>query len=137
MRCVHGSDVRPLTCAQPVMPGLIAQAPALALGVLLDLHGQRRARADQRHLAAQHVEQVRQLVERGPCAATRPTRVMRESFSLTASPAPMCSAPSTIVRSFSTSNGSPSQPDAPLAVDRMPGGLQADGDHREREQRAS
>ena len=33
MRSSHGSSVRPLTWAQPVMPGLDGQAPALALGV--------------------------------------------------------------------------------------------------------
>ena len=65
MRSLHGSDARPLTCAQPVMPGLDLQPAALALGVLVDLHLDRRARADDRHLAAQDVDQVRQLVERG------------------------------------------------------------------------
>ena len=64
MRSSHGSAARPLTCAQPVMPGLDRQAPALALGVAVDLDLDRRARADDRHLAAQHVDEVRQLVER-------------------------------------------------------------------------
>ena len=65
MRSAHGSDARPLTCAQPVMPGLDGEPPALAVGVLRDLHRDRRPRADDRHLAAQDVDQVRQLVERG------------------------------------------------------------------------
>jgi hypothetical protein len=42
--------------------------------------------------------------------STAPTRVMRGSPWLTASPAPIVSAPDTIVRSFSISNGSPSLP---------------------------
>jgi hypothetical protein len=42
--------------------------------------------------------------------SSAPTRVIRESFSFTAKPAPMCSAPSTIVRNFSMSNGSPPRP---------------------------
>ena len=54
-----------MTCAQPVMPGLTREPAALALGVLRDLRRHRRPRADQRHLAAQHVDEVRQLVERG------------------------------------------------------------------------
>ena len=45
-------------------PGLDREAAALALRVLRDLHRDRRARADDRHLAAQHVDEVRQLVER-------------------------------------------------------------------------
>ena len=65
MRSLQGSEARPLTCAQPVIPGLIAQPQALALGVLVHLHRDRRPRADQGHLAAQHVHEVRELVERG------------------------------------------------------------------------
>ena len=45
-------------------PGLDRQAPALALGVAVDLDGDRRARADDRHLSAQHVDEVGHLVER-------------------------------------------------------------------------
>ena len=61
-------------------------------------------------------------------------RVMRVSPSLTASPAPMCSAPVTIVRSLSTSNARPSLPDAPLAVDRAAARLEADRDDRGEQQ---
>ena len=52
MRSAHGSDARPLTCAQPVSPGA---RPAGGAGgrVAVDLDLQRRPRADQRHLAAQ------------------------------------------------------------------------------------
>src|SRR6059036_2172607 len=39
------------------------QPTALPGGVLLDLNGDRRTRADDRHLAAEHIPQVRQLVE--------------------------------------------------------------------------
>src|SRR5579859_3002280 len=45
-------------------PGLDRQAAALALGVLLHLDGERRPRADDRHLAPQDVPQVRKLIER-------------------------------------------------------------------------
>ena len=51
-------------------------------------------------------------------------RVMRASPSSTARPAPMRSAPETIVRSFSTSNSRAVLADAPLAVDRVAGRLQ-------------
>ena len=64
MRSGHGSEARPLTCAQPVMPGLDLEPAALARGVVVDLVLDRRPRADDRHLAAQDVDQVRQLVER-------------------------------------------------------------------------
>jgi hypothetical protein len=46
------------------MPGTDGQAAALALGVAVDLHLDGRARADDRHLSAHDVDQVRQLVER-------------------------------------------------------------------------
>ena len=45
-------------------PRLDREPAALALGVLLHLHRHGRPRPDDRHLAAQHVPQVRQLVER-------------------------------------------------------------------------
>ena len=64
IRSCHGSAARPLTCAQPVMPGSTARRPSWR-GVYCstcDAHG--RARADQAHVAPQHVDQVRQLVER-------------------------------------------------------------------------
>ena len=46
-------------------PGQDLVAAALARGVVVDLGGDGRARADDRHLAAQDVDQVRDLVERG------------------------------------------------------------------------
>ncbi len=53
-------DLRPAR-----QPGLDLEPAALALGVALDLVGERRARADEAHLAAQHVPQLGQLVDRG------------------------------------------------------------------------
>ena len=44
---------------------------ALVLGVLLDLVAQRRPRADEAHVAPQHVDQLGQLVERRARAAAR------------------------------------------------------------------
>ena len=64
MRSCQGSAARPLTCAQPVMPGATASRPRWR-GVYCDdlrLHG--RPRADDAHVALEHVDQVRQLVER-------------------------------------------------------------------------
>ena len=100
MRSCHGSDARPLICAQPVMPGPDRQAPALALGVAvdLDLHG--RARAHERHLAAQHVDEVRQLVDR---VAAQPGAGAGDAVvALVDDQArrPCVSAPETIVRSL-------------------------------------
>ena len=79
IRSCHGSEARPLICAQPVMPGQRVEPAALALGVAVDLHLHGRPRADQRHLAAQHVDEVRQLVERRAPQPSRRARVMRAS----------------------------------------------------------
>ena len=46
-------------------PGPDLVAAVLARRVVVDLGGDRRARADDRHLAAQDVDQVGDLVERG------------------------------------------------------------------------
>ena len=65
---------RPLTCHRPVMPADPQAPPGVALE-LLGVH-RRRAGADQRHVASQHVPQLWQLVERRPPEepATRVTR---------------------------------------------------------------
>jgi hypothetical protein len=54
-------DLRP-----PGDAGLQRQAAPLAVGVLGDLHGDGRPRADDGHLAAQDVDEVGQLVDRRP-----------------------------------------------------------------------
>ena len=62
------SPRRPFTCAQPVMPGLhlVAQHVALdELAVQLVVRHRVRARADDAHASLQHVDELRQLVERG------------------------------------------------------------------------
>ena len=46
------------------MPGLREQAAVHPFLVLGDLAGQRRPRADEAHVADEHVPQLRQLVER-------------------------------------------------------------------------
>src|SRR5437660_6927888 len=45
-------------------PRLHVETAALSRGVALDLVGERRARPDQAHVAANHVPQLRQLVDR-------------------------------------------------------------------------
>ena len=60
---------------------------------------------------------------------------MRESFSLTASPAPMCSAPSHHRAQLQHVERPPVAADAPLAVDRGAARLQPDRRHRRRQQR--
>ena len=57
------SSERPSTCHRPVMPGLTAKRAEPVRRVVLDLVGDRRARPDERHVAAQHVPQLGQLVE--------------------------------------------------------------------------
>lgn len=57
--------LRPLTCHSPVTPGLTNNRRAV-LSVPGDLAFERWARADERHVALDHVEQLRQFVERVP-----------------------------------------------------------------------
>ena len=118
-------DLRPAGQAGPDR-----QPPALALAVLGDLRGHGRARADQRHLAAQHVPEVRQLVERGAPQqradardARRRRRRRRGRRRSARRRRPSCAA-------CSTSNSRSVAPDAALAVDRRPGALEADRDRR-------
>ena len=61
---------------------------------------------------------------------------MRESPWSTANPAPILSAPTTIVRSFSSSKSTPSLPDARLPVEHGPAVLELDRERGDGEQRA-
>ena len=68
MRTISSNVVRlrPLTCQSAGDARLrLEHAPAVPRLVLLDLEGQRRPRAHERHVAAQHVPELRQLVEAG------------------------------------------------------------------------
>ena len=116
------------------MPGLTARRPRWRSVYCCDLHRQRRARADQRHLAAQHVHQVRQLIERGASqqrAHARDARVVRVDRE----------AGPDVLRAVDHRAQlqhvelATVQAAAALAVDHRPGGLQADRERREREQR--
>ena len=58
------SDVaRAVTCHRPVMPGRHEEPLEVVRLEVLGLVGDARPRADERHVAAEHVEQLRQLVE--------------------------------------------------------------------------
>ena len=57
--------LRPWTWAQPVMPGDGVEAAALLGAVAVDVGERQRARADQAHVAAHDVPQLRELVEAG------------------------------------------------------------------------
>ena len=68
----HDRSDRPETCQSPVMPGFTASRRTRSGVVGPHLGGQRRPRADERHLAPDDVPQLRQLVERvRPQHATR------------------------------------------------------------------
>ena len=79
IRSSQGIPARPLTCAQPVSPGLTSSRRRWWGVYGVDLGGQGRARADDRHLAAQHVDQVRAARRARSGAAAAPTRVTRGS----------------------------------------------------------
>ena len=134
IRSGQGSDARPLTCAQPGQPGADREPLALAVRVGVDLGLQRRARPDQRHLAAQHVDQVRQLVdrrapqERADAGDPRVALVDRH-------PGADVLGAGDHRAQLDDLEAVPVLADAVLAVDRVAVGLQAhrggrDGDHR-------
>ena len=109
MRSLHGSDARPLICAQPVMPGRTARRPrsrsvycatcdgSVGRGPTIDIS----PRSTLTRFGSSSSDVRR---------SSAPTRVMRASPLSTARPAPSFSAPSTIVRSFRTSNSRPCRP---------------------------
>ena len=57
-------SLRPETCHRQVMPRAHAEPPAVVDLVLIDLAGHRRARSDEAHVADEHVQELRQLVDR-------------------------------------------------------------------------
>ena len=134
MRCAQGSDARPLTCAQPVMPGATARRPRWRVGVLRDLRRDRRARADDRHLAAQDVDEVRQLVDRRAAQQRADARDARVAGVDGEAGAELLGAVDHRAQ-LQDVELAPVAADAALAVDRLALGLQADRDEREREQR--
>ena len=64
--CTRRTSVseRPETCHMPVMPGRTRSRSCSVVGPLLDLGRQRRPGPDDAHLAAQHVPELRDLVDR-------------------------------------------------------------------------
>ncbi len=65
---VSVSPRKPFTCAQPVMPGLHLVPDHVAvdqLAVQLVVRHRVRPRPDHAHAPLQHVDELRQLVERG------------------------------------------------------------------------
>ena len=124
MRSGHGSDARPWTCAQPVMPGR-RRAGRAGARCTRDLHRDGRTRADDRHLAAQHVDQVGQLVERRAAQERADARDARVPSS-TARPAPIALGAADHRAQLVDLERAPVAADAALAVDRVaratPGG---------------
>ena len=127
MRSGHGSDARPLTWAH-------GEAAALARAVLRDLRGQRRARADDRHLAAEDVHEVRQLVER---RAPQDLPDARDAGVAGIDGHPGADVLGAVDHRAELQDVELAavEADAALAVDRMPARLQADRDHRRDQQR--
>ena len=77
----HGIASRPLICAQPVMPGFNGEPAPVRLRVVRDLLDDVGARPDEAHLAAEDVDELRQLVEARPpeeAPAARDARIVRQ-----------------------------------------------------------
>ena len=110
------------------------EAAAFALGVLRDLRRQRRARADDRHLAAQHVDEVGQLVHRRPSQQRADARDARVALVDREARAELLRAVDHRAE-LQHVELAPVAADAALAVDRAALGLQADRDQRERDDR--
>ena len=66
MRSAHGSCGAAVDLRPAGDPGLHVEAVELALVVAVDLVAERRPRPDHRHVAADDVPELRQLVEREP-----------------------------------------------------------------------
>ena len=125
--------LRPPICQRHVRPGLHREAPALGGGLeLLDLVHRQRPRADEAHLAAEDVPELRQLIERGfpqESADRRDARILvhlenRPSIWFIRCSSSRCiSASVTIVRNLSIVNGRPFFP--PRAWRKMTGPLLA------------
>jgi hypothetical protein len=122
-------DLRPAGDA-----GLDGEPPALAPGVARDLHGDRGPRADDRHLAAQHVDEVRQLVEARPAQQAPDTRDARVALRDRQAAADVLGAGDHRPQ-LEDVEGLAVAADAALAVDRRPRGLQADRQDRHQQQR--
>ena len=75
----HDRLERPETCHRPVMPGRTRSRRCVAVVVAGDLARQRRPRADQAHVAAEHVDTAGAARRRRSGAASGPGLVMRGS----------------------------------------------------------
>src|SRR4029450_7505281 len=107
IRSSHGSDARPCTCAQPVIPGRTSRRlrwcgvycstwyASVGLGPIRLISPRTTF-----HSCGTSSSEIR--------LSTEPTRVMRVSPWSTAQPAPCRSAPTTIVLSFTSSTHCPS-----------------------------
>ena len=127
---------RAVTCQRPVMPGGDEEALEMVRREVLGLVRDARARPDERHVAAEHVDQLRQLVEaRLPQPATEARdRVAvvelveavrldggrsRSSCGLMDSRCASSSVPTCIVRNFSAVNSR--MPARAASAGRTPG----------------
>ena len=122
-------DLRPAGDA-----GAHGEPAALALGVLVDLDLHRRPRAHERHLAGEHVDQVRQLVDRvaaQPGADAGDARVAGVDDQPRAHALGVGDHRAQLVELERLAV----EPDAALAVDRVPVGLEPDQDRRHGQQR--
>jgi hypothetical protein len=115
-------------------PGADRQPSQLALGVLRDLVRQRRARPDDRHLPAQDVDEVRQLVERRAAQELADPRDARVALVDGQAGADVLGAGDHRAQLEDVELVAVLA-DAPLAVDHAAARLQPDRQRREREQR--
>jgi hypothetical protein len=112
---------------------LHGQAPALALGVAVDLDRHRRPRAHDRHVAAQDVDEVGHLVERRAPQQAPDAGDPRVSLAHRQAGAHVLGACDHRAQ-LEHVEGAAVLAHAPLAVDRAAARLQADGDDRDEQE---
>ena len=122
-------DLRPAR-----QPGAHLEPAALAVGVGVDLDLDRRPRPDERHLAPQHVDEVRQLVDRGPPQQRADARDARVALVDRHPGAHVLGAGDHRAQLVDLERVAVAA-DAALAVDRVPGRLEPHGQRGERDDR--
>ncbi len=134
MRSVPGQLRAAVDLRPPGDAGSHREPPALPLRVLLDLNRHGRSRTDDRHLAAQHVDEVGQLVERRAAQKSADARDPHVALA-DGQPGPEALGATDHRAQLQHVELVALAADATLAVERAAARLDADGEHRREQHR--